>query len=416
MELVALAIPVFLVAIVVEWWLARGRGRTIYGVFDTLANLGCGISSQLVAVYVQLWTLGLYSFVLDSAALCRWPTGSPWPWVIAFFGVDPGYYAWHRASHRVNFMWAMHVVHHQSEQYNLSVALRQASLTGLTQIFFYLPMALLGVPTQVFVVSLGISLAYQFWIHTRLVDRWGMLENWLSTPSHHRVHHGVNPEYIDRNHGAILIIWDRLFGTFAREHAPVVFGTTQSFTSWNPLWANTHRWVELWRMHQKLSTPSARVRLWFGPPELMVDAQGRLAKATELGRVEAGRAHLFEAARANRSIAGYLALQLTMSLPLVMAFLLTASNWPGLYALGFIGVMVLATAAWGTWANARIWPRRAEALRVVATALFLSFVLLRTPELNTGFLGVLLWCFGVLGPVLVGILGLRMHSGLARGR
>ncbi|HEX7665132.1 MAG TPA: sterol desaturase family protein, partial [Polyangiaceae bacterium] len=158
----------------------------------------------------------------------------------------------HRASHEVNFMWAAHVVHHQSEDYNLAVALRQAVLTSWTTIPFHLPLALVGVPPLVFATTYALSTLYQFWIHTELVPKIGGIWNKvLNLPHHHRVHHAVNPQYLDKNYGATLIVWDHLFGTFEDEVEPPIYGLTTPLGSFNPLWAQVHYF---WDMQKLWST------------------------------------------------------------------------------------------------------------------------------------------------------------------
>jgi hypothetical protein len=145
----------------------------------------------------------------------------------------------------VNFLWAAHIVHHQSEEYNLSVALRQSAIQQFLGAPFYWPLALLGVPPMMFLALDAFDTLYQFWIHTRTIGRMGFLEGILNTPSNHRVHHGSNAKYIDRNHGGVLIVWDRLFGTYQREEEEPAYGVTRPLANWNPLWANLQYWSEL---------------------------------------------------------------------------------------------------------------------------------------------------------------------------
>jgi hypothetical protein len=175
-------------------------------------------------------------------------------------GVDLAYYWFHRLSHEVNFLWAAHVVHHQSEDYNLAVALRQSAFQNYFNVWFYLPLALLGVPPLVYVLSVQINTLYQFWIHTRLIDRMGPLELVLNTPSHHRVHHGADPKYLDRNYAGILIVWDRLFGSFQVEEEEPTYGTTKPLARWNSLWANLDVWADL--IATARSFPRLRDRIW----------------------------------------------------------------------------------------------------------------------------------------------------------
>jgi alkylglycerol monooxygenase len=242
---IALAIPVFLVAMGLELALARARRRQAYRLPDSLADLGCGVGQQVAGVFMAASLLAAYEWLFRRAALVHFSGGSGWPWLLAFLWVDVAYYWWHRLSHRVNFLWAVHAVHHQSEDFNLAVALRQAILSPVTSFPFYLPMALLGVPTLAYATVNAFSTLYQFWIHTELVGRLGRAELVLNTPSSHRVHHAVNPRYLDRNYAAVLIVWDRLFGTYVPEEERPVYGVTKPIQSFNPVWAQAQPWSEL---------------------------------------------------------------------------------------------------------------------------------------------------------------------------
>lgn len=264
---IALAIPGFFLLIGAELLVARLMGRRVYRFADAVTDLGCGISNQVMAIFASGITLAAYTAVWDAAALWRPDATDPWAWLVAFVGVDFLYYWWHRASHRVNALWAAHVVHHQSEDYNLAVALRQALFTTWTILPFYLPLAILGVPPFVYATMVALSTLYQFWIHTELIGRLGPLEWVLNTPSHHRVHHAVNPRYIDRNHAAVLIVWDRLFGTFAQEREECVYGTVKPLGSFNPLWANLERPLALFRDSLAATRWSDKLALWVRGPE-----------------------------------------------------------------------------------------------------------------------------------------------------
>jgi alkylglycerol monooxygenase len=242
---IALAIPVFLVAMGLELLVARARRRQAYRLPDSLADLGCGVGQQVAGLFMAASLLAAYEWLFRRASLVHFASGSGWPWLLAFLWVDVAYYWWHRLSHRVNFLWAVHAVHHQSEDFNLAVALRQAILSPVTSFPFYLPMAFLGVPTLAYATINAFSTLYQFWIHTELVRKIGPLELVLNTPSSHRVHHAVNPRYLDRNYAAVLIVWDRLFGTYVPERERPVYGVTKPIQSFNPLWAQAQPWSEL---------------------------------------------------------------------------------------------------------------------------------------------------------------------------
>lgn len=253
-----------------EYAVAKSRGKANYYRFeDAIASLACGISQQVTALFLVGAIVGGYVWVFGwSRRLGLAAMPDYWAWIIGFMGVDFAYYLFHRASHRVNILWATHVVHHHSEEYNLSTALRQGSLQGLATAPFYWPLALVGVPPMIFLGCVTINTLYQFWIHTRLVGKLPFgLELWLNTPSHHRVHHGIDPTYIDKNYAGVFIIWDRLFGTFKEEKSEPNYGTVKPLASWNPLWANVHYFVELWQQSARTKKWSDKIKLWFAPPE-----------------------------------------------------------------------------------------------------------------------------------------------------
>ena len=273
-EIVLYALPVFLLLMAVEWAWGRRRGRDNYGLADTLNSLSQGLLSQAVAVVTPLIQTGLYAWAqpqLRGLAPGFWPHAaafwqSPWGWGLAVVVYDFTDYWLHRVSHESALFWAAHAVHHQSEHFNLSTALRQESFYSVMGAPFFVPMALLGVPVEQFIVAGMVVLIYQFWIHTEHVGRLGWLDRVLSTPSNHRVHHAVNPGYLDKNYGAIFVVWDRLFGSFAPETEPCVYGTVKPLASWNPLWAVGQFYAELWRRMQATPRWADKLRVVFKSP------------------------------------------------------------------------------------------------------------------------------------------------------
>jgi alkylglycerol monooxygenase len=267
-QVIVLATPVFLALIALEVAIGWRRRRITYAWSDTLNSIGLGMMSQVVGVFTKLFTLGLYQWVYAHAALFPLNARSPWVWIGALLAYDFLYYWLHRAGHTVGLFWAAHVVHHQSEEYNLSTALRQTGSGWLAGWLFYLPMAVLGVPPPVFAVVALIDLLYQFWVHTRQIGRLGGFDRWFCAPSNHRVHHAVNDVYVDRNYGGILVVWDRLFGTFQPElnDEPCVYGTRSPLRSWNPVWANLEVYAALWRDCRHAARWGDKLRVWFKPP------------------------------------------------------------------------------------------------------------------------------------------------------
>ena len=267
-QIIVLATPVFLALIGVEFLVGRARGRDTYRLNDALGSIGLGIMSQLTGVFSALLTLTIYSAFFTHLVPWQLSAHDVWVWVAGLLLYDLCYYWHHRLGHTVALLWAAHVVHHQSEDYNLSTALRQTSSGWVAGWIFYLPMALLGFPPLVFVVVALIDLLYQYWVHTQQIGRLGAFDRWFCAPSNHRVHHAVNDKYLDRNYGGILIVWDRLFGTFVEEDdaEPCVYGTRGPLRSWNPLWANLHYYVELAKDCRRAERLGDKLRVWFMHP------------------------------------------------------------------------------------------------------------------------------------------------------
>jgi len=287
MGLLQLAIPVFLGLLAAEVLVGRLRGRTVHRLADSVTDLGCGILSQLTGIFLAVVALTGYRYVEKGWSLQQLLGAPEWPrgvagWVAAFLLVDLGQYLIHRLSHRVAFLWACHVVHHSSEELNFAVALRNTSLHGLFTWVFTLPGAFLGLPWQVFATCYALNVAWQFWLHTRLIPKLGTLELVLNTPSHHRVHHGRDPEYVDRNFGGVLIVWDRLFGTFTDERHEPAYGVTPRLRSSDPVWANLHGWTEIGRAWRRAAGWRGRMAAVFGPPDWPEEPDGAVVPPAEL--------------------------------------------------------------------------------------------------------------------------------------
>jgi sterol desaturase/sphingolipid hydroxylase (fatty acid hydroxylase superfamily) len=268
MSLILYAIPVFVFFLLLEAWISHRRALGVYRLHDAITSLNIGLISEVFRGLQKLVTVLIYGTVVEKVGVIHFDASSPVVWVLAFFLYDFFYYWAHRAGHEVNLLWAAHVVHHSSEEFNLSTALRQSSTNTIFYWVFYLPMALLGIPTTVFAITVLISLLYQYWIHTRLIGKLGWFERVFNTPSHHRVHHGQNEYCIDKNYAATLIIWDRMFGTFEeeREDEPVVYGALTPLHSWNPVWANFKNYIGL--VQGVVQLPGWRNKLMhlFAPP------------------------------------------------------------------------------------------------------------------------------------------------------
>lgn len=261
------AIPVFFLLIFGEMALGFFQKKKYYRLNDSIVDLSTGIISQLWGLFQKGVTLFAYFYLYENFRLFTIPMDSIMAWIACMILWDFCYYWFHRISHEVNLFWAGHVIHHTSEEYNLIVALRQTGIGSFVSWPFYLPIALLGFHPWMFLACGQLNLIYQFWVHTKAVKSLGKIgEFFLSTPSHHRVHHAINPEYIDKNHGGILIIWDRIFGTFQKEEAPPVYGTVKPLASFNPVWANFHYLVDILKMSWNAKGIWNKIKVWFMPP------------------------------------------------------------------------------------------------------------------------------------------------------
>jgi len=279
--LVYLAVPVFFALIGLEMrrhraLRAAGRGDLVgYERRDTAASLWMGVGNLVVAIAVQGAAAALFFLAYDHR-LFEIGTGAS-AWVALFFVEDLVYYAFHRTSHEVRLLWAAHENHHSSRRYNLSTALRQSWTTPFTTLPFYVWLPLLGFHPLMVQTQVAVSLIYQFWIHTELVGRLGPLEWILNTPSHHRVHHGANVEYLDRNHGGILILWDRLFGTFEPERARVRYGMTKDIDTFSPFRIAFHEWAAMARQASRARSLREALGRVFAPPGWSPDGSTRTA-------------------------------------------------------------------------------------------------------------------------------------------
>ncbi|MBX3187962.1 MAG: sterol desaturase family protein [Labilithrix sp.] len=358
---IALAIPLFFVLIGIELLWARGRKVSVYRFTDALTDLSCGITSQIVLLAWAATQLAIYAWAYEHHRVATIST--PWiAWAVAFVGVDFFYYWWHRMSHEVNFLWAAHVVHHQSEDYNLAVALRQAVLTSWTALPFYMPLAVLGVPPLVFAITHALSTLYQFWIHTQLVGKIrGPLDWILNLPSHHRVHHAINPGYLDKNYGATLIVWDRLFGTYIEETEKPVYGITKPLGSFDPMWAQVHYWLELAAMSRATKRPADKLRVWLASPAWKPPDHVHVPTAPVIGRAKYERP-------LSRRLATYIGVHYVIVVGATFALLMWHHSIAAL-PLALAGAAVVgALLAFGALIERRRWAPHAEAARLALAA------------------------------------------------
>jgi len=261
------AIPGFLLLLSLEAWFSYRENKLLYETRDTWSSLGLGIGNVIIGFVTKAMIFGLFMllyryriFDIDSD---KW-----WFWVLLFFADDFSYYWFHRTAHNVNWFWASHVVHHSSQHYNLAAALRQTWTGNLTGSFlFWAWMPLAGFHPVWVLFMQQISLIYQFWIHTETVRKLPkLLEFILNTPSHHRVHHGSDLKYLDKNHAGILIIWDRMFGSFQPEEERPTYGLTKNISSFNPIVVALKTWGDLFKAAMHSGSFKHAINYFIQPP------------------------------------------------------------------------------------------------------------------------------------------------------
>ncbi|MGV3493152.1 MAG: lysoplasmalogenase family protein [Ramlibacter sp.] len=367
-QVIVLATPVFLLLIAVEYAWGVARGRNTYRLNDAINSISLGMLSQVSAVLTRLFRIGIYTAVFGWVSFWHadgfWT--SPVGWLLALLFYDFCYYWLHRAGHEVAVFWAAHVVHHQSQDYNLSTALRQTSSGALLGWIFYLPMAIAGVPPKVFAVVALIDLLYQYWVHTEQVGKLGWFDRWFCSPSNHRVHHAVNDTYLDRNYGGILIVWDRLFGSFREEGEKCVYGTRAPLDSWDPVWSNLEVYWALAKDSWHARSWADKVRVWFKPPGWRpADVAQRFPK--EPFAIERlGRYH----PPMSRALSWFAGVQFVLLLGGVALFLWHADQMPVAQSAVWLAALTAALWALGAAMQGRIG--MLEVLMVEAGALAMA--------------------------------------------
>lgn len=367
-SLIAFSIPIFFLLIGIELLVARATHRRLYRFQDSINSLSCGIAQQAVGVGFKAITIGGYALAYERFAVLDLDASAAWVWIAGVLGVDLAYYASHRASHRVGVLWAAHVVHHQSEEYNLTTALRQSALQGAASAPFYWPLAILGLPTELFVLLSTTNTLYQFWIHTRLVGKLGPLEWFLNTPSHHRVHHAIDPKYIDKNYGGIFIVWDRLFGTFEEEREEPAYGTVKPLRSWNPIWANLDHWARMATLAGRAARLRDKVWAFFAPPEWR---PAELGGPVVVPEVDPARV-LYERP-GTRGLHAYVAVQLAVATLSILRILTAGTSASPLEMTALVVWTLASVLAWGGLFEGKRWALPLELARVFAIPLLATW-------------------------------------------
>ena len=270
------AIPVFIALIIIEVVINAKKNLNLYKIKDSTANITMGLGSVVIglltktfAFFVFLWIYQFRLFEIPNT----W-----WMWGLLLLADDVTFYWYHRLAHQIRFFWAAHVQHHSSEHMNFSVALRQSWGEPFIKFLFYIWLPFIGFNPVYILIMQAISLVYQFFPHTKLVGKLGPIEWIFNTPSHHRVHHATQVQYLDKNHAGILIIWDRMFGTFQKEIEVPIYGITENINSFSPLKIASHEYISLWQDMRRSKKLSDKIKYLINPPGWSHDGENRTSK------------------------------------------------------------------------------------------------------------------------------------------
>jgi alkylglycerol monooxygenase len=366
---VILSIPVYFLLIGVELLIQHFQHCKIYRLNDALTNISCGITQQVTGTFLKLLSFTAYQLIYEHFALFDIPV-TWYTFILIWLGVDLCYYWAHRMSHEINLFWGGHVVHHQSEDYNFSVALRQGSFQVFWTFFFYFPLAIIGVDTLTFALVAAINTVYQFWIHTETIGKLGWLEYVFNTPSHHRVHHGRDPKYIDKNHAGTFIIWDRIFGTFQEEEERPTYGITKPVNTWNPIKANFEHYIDIAGYLKRSKTLKDSLKILFNKPGWLPEYLGGYQAPPEVDKKSYHKFNLHPPS----AFSAYLLAQYVIILGTTSFFMFNQGNFTlGEKAL-FALVIVFAIVVLGGIIEMKPWAFTLERVRLLLQPVIAFFL------------------------------------------
>ena len=368
MDLILAAIPFFFLLIFIELAYGIVRGKNTYRLNDSINNISMGSLSRLQGLVIIGLSGTIYEIIVARYQLAQLSDQALWVWISCFLLYDFAYYWKHRLGHEVALFWGSHVAHHQSEDFNLSTALRQSSI-DFYGFLFYLPFFFLGFPAEILFTVVSLNLIYQFWVHTEHVPKLGPFEWIFVSPSNHRVHHGRNKVYVDKNYGGVFILWDRIFGSFQEELAeePVAFGLRKPLNSWNPVWANVHVYWRLILDFYAVPGVLNKLKLLVKPPGCRADTQqshckleGKSVDLTQKFDPEISRFSLI-----------YTAVQFTLTVALSLAVLLSAGSLDYLLLGAVVTYLFFSFFVHGTSLEGREFALTLEIVRLVFLMPFL---------------------------------------------
>jgi alkylglycerol monooxygenase len=355
----AFAVPFFLLFIGLEYYISRKRNKNFFQYAESVANINVGVAERLLDVFTTGLFYAFFDYVYRNYALFDVPA-NVFTWIALFLLTDLVWYWYHRCAHRINLFWSVHVVHHQSEDFNYTVSARITVFQAVIRSLFWSVLPLAGFPPAMIATLLLIHGLYPFFIHTRTVGKLGILEKFMVTPSHHRVHHGSDPEYLDKNYGDVLIIWDKMFGTFVEEKQEPVYGLTKPLSSHSFLWQHFHFALEMWMAFRYAKGWKQRWKALFGQPD-DIDPRYRTLLERKLLNVQS--------LSPTQALKQYITVQTTFSLLLLFVTLLLEryfSTWQLVLLAAFILVSLVNS---GAMLDQRSWVFYLEFARLMIVVL-----------------------------------------------
>lgn len=355
----AFSVPFFVALMLTEFYFSRLKKHDYFNLQNSVANISIGIAERLTDVFISGMFYFVYDFIQKKFGLFTIKP-SIWVWLLLFSGTDFIWYWYHRLAHEINIFWAAHIVHHQSEDFNYTVSARITVFQAILRTSFWCVLPLFGFPAGMITVMLLIHGLYPFFIHTRTIGKLGWMEYVFVTPSHHRVHHACNEQYLDKNYGDVLIIWDKLFGTFAKEKEEPVYGLTKQLRTSSFLWQHFHFFIELYLGVASQNTIGKKLKLIFGSPQLI--GPGERIRAERIFKIRQQKSPLTE------GLNTYVVWQIGVLLFMLFVFILFEKNFGITFKFLFAGFTLLTLINCGAIMEQKKWIFNVEFMRLLVLA------------------------------------------------
>jgi len=385
LNILAFAVPLFVGLMLLEYFIAQRKKLPYFNLHNSIANISIGIGERLCDVLVTGMFYFVYDWLQKKFGIFHIQPGILL-WVALLLCTDFLWYWYHRLGHEVNLLWAAHVVHHQSEDYNYTVSARITVFQALARTCFWAVLPIIGFPAQMITVMLFVHGIYPFFIHTRLIGKLGVLEYIFVTPSHHRVHHAANEQYLDKNYGDVFIIWDKLFGTFQKEEDSIetVYGLTKPLNTYNFLWQHFHFFIELAMAAKAQKSFLGKLKIIFGRPEHFDPTIRRKAEA------------VFNVRRNSKALPDtlnrYVKWQVIILLASLFLFILFEANLSIVFRVSYVFTTLLTLVNCGAVMERKRWVFHVEFLRLLSLLIVpvYNVVLFYNPLVPIAFIGLLL--------------------------